>query len=113
MYAWKYNVESSTNVMQQAVHIVLALPLNNSSRACIFINTSPIDQHTFVLKPTFLLKQEPDDSEDVMCNSLKHILNFLSSRLKPSFFGFRLFIKHNPHYHFQKAGTEIPTSFIL
>jgi hypothetical protein len=55
---------------QQAVHIVLALPLNNSSRECIFINTSPIDQHTFVLKPTFLLKQELDDSEDVMCQSI-------------------------------------------
>jgi hypothetical protein len=56
--------------VQQAVHIVLSLPLNSSSRACIFINTSPIDQHTFVLKPTFLLKQEPDDSEDVMCHSI-------------------------------------------
>jgi hypothetical protein len=55
---------------QQAVHIVLALPLNKSSRPCIFINTSPIDKHTFVLKPTFLLKQEPDNSEDVMCNSI-------------------------------------------
>jgi hypothetical protein len=55
---------------QQAVHIALSLPLNCSSRECIFINTSPIDEHTFMLKPPFLLKQEPDNSEDVMCHSI-------------------------------------------
>jgi exonuclease III len=55
---------------QQAVHIALSLPLNCSSRECIFINTSPIDKRTFMLKPPFLLKQEPDTSEDVMCQSI-------------------------------------------
>jgi hypothetical protein len=55
---------------QQAVHIALSLPLNCSSRKCIFINTSPIDKHTFMLKPPFLLKQEPDTSKDVMCQSI-------------------------------------------
>jgi len=55
---------------QQAVHIVLPLPLNNNSRGCIFINTSPIDQHTFVLKLAFLLKQGPDDSQYAMCQSI-------------------------------------------
>jgi hypothetical protein len=34
---------------QQEVHIVLSLPLNCSSRECIFINTSPINQFIFVL----------------------------------------------------------------
>jgi hypothetical protein len=29
---------------QQAIHIILSLPLNNSSRKCIFINTSPIEK---------------------------------------------------------------------
>jgi hypothetical protein len=29
---------------QQVVHIILPLPLNTSSRKCIFINTSPIEQ---------------------------------------------------------------------
>jgi hypothetical protein len=51
---------------QQEVHITLSLPLNCSLIECIFINTSPIDQHTFMLKPPFLLKQEPDTLEDVM-----------------------------------------------
>jgi exonuclease III len=55
---------------QQAVHIALSLPLNCSSRECIFINTSPIDKHTFMLKPPFLLQQEPDTSADVMCQSI-------------------------------------------
>ena len=35
---------------QLAVHVVLSLPLRNSSRRCIFINTSPQEQHAFVLK---------------------------------------------------------------
>jgi hypothetical protein len=52
---------------QQAIPIALSLPLNCSSRECIFINTSPIDKRTSMLKPPFLLKQEPNTSEDVMC----------------------------------------------
>jgi hypothetical protein len=41
---------------QQEVHIALSLPLNSISRECIFINTSPPSEHTFMLKPPFLLK---------------------------------------------------------
>jgi hypothetical protein len=48
---------------QQVVHISLSLPLNSSSRECIFINTTLPSEHTFMLKPPFLLKQEPDNSE--------------------------------------------------
>jgi len=55
---------------QQAVHIALSLPLSCNSRECIFINTSAVDEHTLMLKPPILLKQEPDDSEDVMCHSI-------------------------------------------
>ena len=55
---------------QQAVHIALSLPLSCSSRECIFINTYPVDERTFMLKPPIILKQEPDDSEDVMCHSI-------------------------------------------
>ena len=55
---------------QQAVHIALSLPLNHSSRQCNFINTSPIDERTCVLKPSFLLKHEVDNSENVMCHSI-------------------------------------------
>ena len=55
---------------QQAMHITLSLPLSCSSREFIFINTYPVDERNVMLKPPILLKQEPDDSEDVMCHSI-------------------------------------------
>jgi hypothetical protein len=55
---------------QQAVHISLSLPLNCSSRKCVFINTYPLEKHTFVLKPPSLLEQDPDNSEDIPCRSI-------------------------------------------
>jgi hypothetical protein len=55
---------------QEAVHIALSLPLTCSSRKCVFINTSPLEKHTFILKPPFFLLQEPDSSEDVICRSI-------------------------------------------
>ena len=51
---------------QQAVHIALSFPLSCISRECIFINTSPVDERTFMVKPPIMLKQEPDDLQDVM-----------------------------------------------
>ena len=56
--------------VEQEMHIALSLPLSCSSRECIFINTSPVDECTFMLKPPILLEQELDDSEDVMCHSI-------------------------------------------
>jgi hypothetical protein len=55
---------------QQVVHIALSLPLKCSSRKCVFINTSPLDTCTFVLKPPSLLKQEANNSEDAICRSI-------------------------------------------
>ena len=55
---------------QQAVYIVLSLPLNASSRKCIFNNTSPKDQHAFILKKPIDLQQQPDNSEDIICASI-------------------------------------------
>jgi hypothetical protein len=55
---------------QQAVHIALSLPLTCSSRKCVFINTSPLEKCTFVLKPPIFLEQEPDNSKDVLCRSI-------------------------------------------
>ena len=55
---------------QQAVYIVLSLPLNASSRKCIFINTSPKYQRAFILKKTKDLQQQPDNSEDIICASI-------------------------------------------
>ena len=55
---------------QQAVHIVLSIPLNCSSRKCVFVNTSPVDDRAFVLKRKKDLQKEADDSEDIMCPSI-------------------------------------------
>ena len=55
---------------QQAVHIILTLPLNSGSRQCIFINTLPINERSFMLKNPKDLKREPDESEDMMCPSI-------------------------------------------
>jgi hypothetical protein len=55
---------------QQVVHIALSLPLTCSSRKCVFINTSPLEKCTFVLKPSVLLEQEPHNLEDVLCHSI-------------------------------------------
>jgi hypothetical protein len=55
---------------QKAVHIALSLPLTCCSRKCVFINTSPPEKHTFMLKPPILLQQEPENLEDVICLSI-------------------------------------------
>ena len=55
---------------RQAVHIVLSLPLHSSSRKTIFINTSPDDKKTVVLKRPSLLEKEPDDPVDIISPSV-------------------------------------------
>lgn len=57
---------------QQAAHIVLSLPLNKSSCKCIFIDTRPDDERTFILKPPKQLRKEVDDFEDIICKYLMH-----------------------------------------
>ena len=52
------------------MHIILPLPLNTSSRNCIFINTSPIEDRAFILKKQKDLEHEPDDSDDILCASI-------------------------------------------
>ena len=55
---------------QQVVHIVLSLPLNTSSRNCVFINTLSSDKRAFILKKKKELQQEKDESEDKICPSI-------------------------------------------
>jgi hypothetical protein len=66
--------------VRQAVHIALFLLLTCSSRKCVFINTSPLEKRTFVLKPLVLLQQEPDNSEDMLCRS---IIDYYVQRTSP------------------------------
>jgi hypothetical protein len=85
---------------QQAVHIALSPPLTYSSRKCVFINTSPLEKHTFFLKPPVFLQQELDNSEDVLCRS---IIDYYLQRPSP--------IRHiclaEFVFHYKKNGAPI------
>ena len=54
---------------QEAAHLVLSMPLNQSFRRRIFINTRLDDDHIFVLKSVKELRDELDESENVMTRS--------------------------------------------
>jgi len=111
---------------QQAVHIALSLRLNCSSIKCVFINTSPLEKHTFVLKPPCFLEQETDNLEDVLCHSIidyylqrpspirhTYLVEFIShykingvpisKRKKPSVIWF---VKYNKHYDYENYCRE-------
>jgi hypothetical protein len=118
---------------QQAIHIALSFPLTCSSRKCIFINTSPLEKHTFMLKPPVLLQQEPNNSKDVICHSIidyyiqcpspiRHIYlaefvshykkngTPLSKREKPSVIRF---VKYNKHCDYENYCREKLLLYIL
>ena len=61
------NVEISA---QEAVYIVLQLPMRKASRQIIFINTSPPDERVELLKPIQDIKEMDDDSEEIYTSSL-------------------------------------------
>ena len=61
------NVEISA---QEAVYIVLQLPMRKSSRQIIFINTSPPDERVQLLKPRDYIKEMDDDSEEIYTSGL-------------------------------------------
>jgi hypothetical protein len=90
---------------QQVVYITLSLPLNCISRKCVFINTSPPDTRKFMFKLPFLLKQEPDNSEDVICCSIIDYYLQCPPPIKHIFLA--KFISH-----YKKYGTPISKSKI-
>lgn len=49
---------------QEAVYLVLQMPMRRSSRAFQFISLSPPDDRTFLLKKLDKLKELPDSSPD-------------------------------------------------
>jgi hypothetical protein len=55
---------------QLITHIVLSIPLYHASKTFKFINTSPLQEHAFVLKNVTSLKTFPLDSIDIMCASI-------------------------------------------
>ncbi|XP_065942635.1 uncharacterized protein [Magallana gigas] len=50
---------------QEAVYIVLQMPLRHSSRCITFINTSPPEERVVLLKPRHVLEDLKDDSTDI------------------------------------------------
>ena len=61
------NVEISA---QEAVYIVLQLPMRKASRQVVFINTSPPSERVTLLKPLSDIKDMDDDSEDIYTGHL-------------------------------------------
>ena len=55
---------------QEAVYIVLQLPMKKCSRQVIFINTSPPNERVQLLKPIHDIQEMEDDCEDVYTNGL-------------------------------------------
>ena len=55
---------------QEAVYIVLQLPMRKSSRQVIFINTTPPEERVQLLKPMNEIEEMDDDSEEVHCSGL-------------------------------------------
>ena len=55
---------------QEAVYLVLQLPMSKCSRDVLFVNTSPQESRTFLLKSKSELEELDDDSTDVEANNL-------------------------------------------
>ena len=55
---------------QEAVYIVLQLPMRKSSRQVIFINTTPPEERVQLLKPMNEIEEMDDDSEEVHSSGL-------------------------------------------
>ena len=55
---------------QEAVYLVLQMPLRRSSREFQFINTSDADERTFLLKSMDKIKELPDNSCDIESDNI-------------------------------------------
>ncbi|XP_078364558.1 uncharacterized protein LOC144648982 [Oculina patagonica] len=55
---------------QEAVYLVLQMPLRRSSRDFQFISTSPPDERAFLLKKLDKLKELPDNSTDIESDNI-------------------------------------------
>ncbi|XP_052276203.1 uncharacterized protein LOC127875286 isoform X2 [Dreissena polymorpha] len=61
------NVEISA---QEAVFTLLQIPLYKATRDVIFINTSPVEKRTVMLKDFSTIENLPDDSDDVIAEGI-------------------------------------------
>lgn len=61
------NVEISA---QEAVYIILQLPMTKASRQIVFINTSPPDERVELLKPMNEIEDMDDECEEIYTSGL-------------------------------------------
>ncbi|XP_056001840.1 uncharacterized protein LOC130048804 [Ostrea edulis] len=55
---------------QEAVYLVLQIPLRHSSRSVTFINTAPIDERVVLLKPRHVLEELKESSTDIEAGNI-------------------------------------------
>jgi hypothetical protein len=55
---------------QQAVYIILQLPMRESSSQVVFINTSPPEDRVQLLKPLQEINYLEDDSDEIYASGL-------------------------------------------
>ncbi|XP_053403150.1 uncharacterized protein LOC123564956 [Mercenaria mercenaria] len=55
---------------QEAIYLLLQLPLTQSSRDVIFINTSPPEKRVEILRPMSQIEHLPNNSTDVTCSGM-------------------------------------------
>ena len=55
---------------QEAVYVVLQLPMRKASRSVVFINTSPPAERVELLKPLSEIENLSDDCEEIQCGGL-------------------------------------------
>ena len=55
---------------QEAVYVVLQLPMRKASQSIIFINTSPPAERVELLKPLSEIEEMEDDSEEIQSSGL-------------------------------------------
>ena len=64
-----YFVNSVETSAQEAAYLTLQMPLTKATRQVVFINTSPPDKRTFLLKKTSELEKMSKDSTDIESNN--------------------------------------------
>ena len=67
---------------QEAVYLVLQMPLRRSSRDVQFISTSPPDERTFLIKKLEKLRELPDSSQDLESDNIMTIIKWYQRRPK-------------------------------
>ena len=64
-----YFTNSVETSAQEAIYLTLQMPLTKATRQVVFVNTSPQDKRTFLLKQTAVLEKMSPNSTDIECDN--------------------------------------------